>query len=111
MHILWTLFIGLIIGVLAKLMTPGRDPGGFFITICIGIAGSLIATFLGRAVGLYGSDSSAGFFASLMEQFYCWSSTTLSAHVRWSNPREHRGAQTELGEAMNAYMEKRHEGV
>jgi uncharacterized membrane protein YeaQ/YmgE (transglycosylase-associated protein family) len=66
MHILWTLFIGLIVGALAKFLTPGRDPGGFFITICIGIAGSLLATFLGRAAGLYGPDSSAGFIASLI---------------------------------------------
>ena len=66
MHIVWTLFIGLIVGALAKLLTPGRDPGGFFITICIGIAGSLIATFLGRGIGWYGPESSAGFIASLI---------------------------------------------
>lgn len=66
MHLLWTLFIGLIVGALAKFLTPGRDPGGFFITICIGIAGSLIATFIGRAAGLYGPDASAGFIASLI---------------------------------------------
>jgi len=65
MHLLWTLLIGLIVGALAKLLTPGRDPGGFFITICIGIAGSLLATFLGRAIGLYGPESSAGFLMSL----------------------------------------------
>lgn len=63
---LWTLFIGLVVGALAKLLTPGRDPGGFFITICIGIAGSLIATFLGRMAGWYGPDASAGFIASLI---------------------------------------------
>ena len=53
MHLLWTLFIGLIVGALAKLLTPGRDPGGFFITICIGIAGSLIAAIFrgGRSDG------------------------------------------------------------
>ena len=66
MHLLWTLLIGLIVGALAKLLTPGRDPGGFFITICIGIAGSLLATFLGRAIGLYGPESSAGFLMSLV---------------------------------------------
>jgi uncharacterized membrane protein YeaQ/YmgE (transglycosylase-associated protein family) len=66
MHLLWTLFIGLIVGALAKLLTPGRDPSGFFITICIGIAGSLLATFIGRAVGLYGPESSAGFLMSLV---------------------------------------------
>ena len=66
MHILWTLLIGLIVGALAKLLTPGRDPGGFLITICIGIAGSLIATFAGRAMGWYGPESSAGFIGSLV---------------------------------------------
>lgn len=66
MHLIWTLFIGLIVGALAKLLTPGRDPGGFIITICIGIAGSLLATFLGRAAGWYGPEASAGFLASLI---------------------------------------------
>jgi len=66
MHLIWTLFIGLIVGALAKLLTPGRDPGGFFITICIGIAGSLIATFLGRAAGWYRGEESAGFLGSLI---------------------------------------------
>ena len=66
MHLLWTLIIGLIVGALAKLLTPGRDPGGFFITICIGIAGSLVATYLGRMLGFYGPDASAGFIASII---------------------------------------------
>jgi uncharacterized membrane protein YeaQ/YmgE (transglycosylase-associated protein family) len=66
MHLIWTLFIGLIVGALAKLLTPGRDPGGFIITICIGIAGSLIATFVGRAAGWYEAGASAGFLASLI---------------------------------------------
>ena len=66
MHFLWTLFIGLIIGAVAKMLTPGRDPGGFFLTICIGIAGSFIATFLGRAMGFYAPDAAAGFIASVV---------------------------------------------
>ena len=66
MHFIWTLIIGLIVGAVAKLLTPGRDPGGFLITICIGIAGSLIATFLGRVLGLYAPGASAGFIASLL---------------------------------------------
>ena len=66
MHLIWTLFIGLVVGALAKLLTPGRDPGGFFITMAIGVAGSLIATFLGRAAGWYGPDASAGFLASVI---------------------------------------------
>ena len=71
MHILWTLFIGLIVGALAKLLTPGRDPGGFFITICIGIAGSLLATFFGRGMGIYAAGASAGFLASRSAQSVC----------------------------------------
>ena len=66
MHLIWTLIIGLIVGALAKLIMPGRDPGGFIITICIGIAGSLLATFLGRAAGWYGPENSAGFIASIV---------------------------------------------
>lgn len=66
MHLLWTLIIGLVIGAVAKLLMPGKDPGGFIITILLGIAGSFMATFLGRAVGWYREDSSAGFIASVL---------------------------------------------
>jgi uncharacterized membrane protein YeaQ/YmgE (transglycosylase-associated protein family) len=66
MHILWTLIIGLVIGAVAKLLMPGKDPGGFIITILLGIAGSFIATYLGRALGLYGENSSAGFIMSVI---------------------------------------------
>ena len=66
MHLLWTLIVGLIVGALAKLFMPGRDPGGIIITIVIGIAGSLIATFLGRALGWYRDGQGAGFIASLI---------------------------------------------
>jgi uncharacterized membrane protein YeaQ/YmgE (transglycosylase-associated protein family) len=63
---LWTLFIGLIIGAVAKLLMPGKDPGGFIVTILLGIAGSFVATFLGRAMGLYAEGSSAGFIMSVI---------------------------------------------
>ena len=66
MHLLWTLLIGLIVGFVAKLLMPGRDPSGFFITIAIGIAGSLIATYLGRMLGLYAEGASAGFIMSVI---------------------------------------------
>jgi uncharacterized membrane protein YeaQ/YmgE (transglycosylase-associated protein family) len=66
MHLLWTLIIGLIIGAVAKLLMPGKDPGGFIITILLGIAGAFIATFLGRALGLYQEGSGAGFIASVL---------------------------------------------
>ncbi len=66
MHVLWTLLIGLIIGAVAKLIMPGKDPGGIIITMLLGVAGSFVATYLGRAVGLYGPDSSAGFIMSVI---------------------------------------------
>ncbi len=66
MHFLWTILIGLVIGAVAKLLMPGRDPGGFFITIIIGIAGSILATFIGRALGLYAEGDSAGFLMSVV---------------------------------------------
>jgi uncharacterized membrane protein YeaQ/YmgE (transglycosylase-associated protein family) len=56
----WILF-GLIVGVLAKLVMPGRDPGGMIVTIAIGIAGALVAGFLGRALGWYLPGEPAGF--------------------------------------------------
>jgi uncharacterized membrane protein YeaQ/YmgE (transglycosylase-associated protein family) len=66
MSIIWTVIIGLIVGVIAKLLMPGRDPGGFIITILLGIAGSFVATFLGRMLGLYGEGASAGFIMSVI---------------------------------------------
>lgn len=66
MHIIWTILIGFVAGLIAKMLTPGRDPGGFFITAAIGIAGSLIATFLGRMMGWYDANESAGFIAAIV---------------------------------------------
>jgi uncharacterized membrane protein YeaQ/YmgE (transglycosylase-associated protein family) len=64
--VLWAIIIGLIVGALAKAIMPGRDPGGIIVTILIGIAGSVIATFLGRALGWYRNGQGAGFIASLI---------------------------------------------
>jgi uncharacterized membrane protein YeaQ/YmgE (transglycosylase-associated protein family) len=61
----WILF-GLIVGALAKLLMPGRDPGGFIVTMLLGIAGALIGGFVGRALGWYGPNDGAGFFMSLI---------------------------------------------
>jgi uncharacterized membrane protein YeaQ/YmgE (transglycosylase-associated protein family) len=64
--VLWILF-GLIVGVIAKLLTPGRDPGGFVITILLGIAGALVGGFIGRLIGIYPSyQSTGGFFMSIL---------------------------------------------
>ena len=57
MHILWTLIIGLVVGALAKLFMPGKDPGGIVVTMLLGVAGSLVAGFLGRALGWYHSGT------------------------------------------------------
>jgi len=64
MHLLWMIFIGLIVGALAKLIMPGRDPGGIIVTILLGIAGSVVAGLIGRAVGWYSAGQPAGFIAS-----------------------------------------------
>ena len=67
MHLLWSLIIGLIVGALAKLIMPGRDPGGILVTMLLGIAGSLVATFIGRALGLYhAGDAGPGVIASII---------------------------------------------
>ncbi len=66
MSFLWTLLIGLVIGAVAKFLMPGKDPGGIFITMIIGIAGSILATYLGRAIGHYPDGSTAGFIASVI---------------------------------------------
>ena len=61
----WILF-GLVVGVIAKLLMPGRDPGGFIITILLGIAGALIGGFIGRAMGFYGESEGAGWIISIL---------------------------------------------
>ncbi|MCC7009973.1 MAG: GlsB/YeaQ/YmgE family stress response membrane protein [Acidobacteria bacterium] len=61
----WIVF-GLIVGVVAKLLMPGRDPGGMIVTILLGIVGAVLGGFLGRAMGLYGPGDPAGFIMSLV---------------------------------------------
>jgi uncharacterized membrane protein YeaQ/YmgE (transglycosylase-associated protein family) len=66
LHLIWTALIGLVVGALAKLIMPGKDPGGIFITMIIGIAGSFLGTWLGRLIGHYQPDQSASFLMSLV---------------------------------------------
>jgi uncharacterized membrane protein YeaQ/YmgE (transglycosylase-associated protein family) len=66
LSLLWTALIGLVIGALAKLIMPGKEPGGIFITMLLGIAGSFLGTFLGRLMGLYREGATAGFIMSLI---------------------------------------------
>jgi uncharacterized membrane protein YeaQ/YmgE (transglycosylase-associated protein family) len=62
----WALIVGFIVGAIAKFIMPGCDPGGFLVTILLGIAGSEVATFLGRALGWYRGDQSARFIGSII---------------------------------------------
>lgn len=66
MSLIWAILIGFVVGIIAKLLTPGRDPGGFFVTAIIGMVGALIATFMGRALGWYATGETAGFLAALV---------------------------------------------
>jgi uncharacterized membrane protein YeaQ/YmgE (transglycosylase-associated protein family) len=66
MSIIWAIIIGFIVGLVAKFLMPGRDPGGFIVTTLLGIVGALVATFLGQAMGLYAAGQSAGFIASVI---------------------------------------------
>ena len=66
MSVLYTVFIGLIVGALAKLLVPGKDPGNWIITILLGIAGAFIGTVIGRALNLYQEGEAAGFLMSVI---------------------------------------------
>jgi uncharacterized membrane protein YeaQ/YmgE (transglycosylase-associated protein family) len=66
LHLLWMCLIGLVAGAIAKLIMPGKDPGGIIITMLLGIAGSLLAGFLGRAMGWYQAGQGAGLIMSVV---------------------------------------------
>lgn len=66
MEILWMLIVGLVVGALAKLFMPGRDPGGFVVTMVIGVAGALLAGLIGRSVGWYRIEEGPGVIASIL---------------------------------------------
>jgi uncharacterized membrane protein YeaQ/YmgE (transglycosylase-associated protein family) len=66
LHFLWMCLIGLVAGAIAKLVMPGKDPGGIVITMLLGIAGSLLAGFLGRAMGWYQAGQGAGLIMSVV---------------------------------------------
>jgi uncharacterized membrane protein YeaQ/YmgE (transglycosylase-associated protein family) len=66
MEILSWIVFGLVIGIIAKVLMPGRDPGGFIVTTLLGIAGAMIGGFVGRAMGFYGQGQSAGWIMSII---------------------------------------------
>jgi uncharacterized membrane protein YeaQ/YmgE (transglycosylase-associated protein family) len=65
-ELLWIILIGAVVGALAKFLMPGPDGGGFFVTALLGMAGAVVATILGRMLGLYGPGQGAGFIASIV---------------------------------------------
>ena len=66
MTIIWAIIIGLLVGIVAKFLMPGRDPGGFIVTALLGIVGAVVATFLGQALGIYAAGQSAGFIGAVI---------------------------------------------
>jgi uncharacterized membrane protein YeaQ/YmgE (transglycosylase-associated protein family) len=66
LSLLGTAVFGLIVGALAKLVMPGRDPGGIFVTMLLGVAGALLGGFVGRQLGLYGAGDTAGFLMATL---------------------------------------------
>jgi uncharacterized membrane protein YeaQ/YmgE (transglycosylase-associated protein family) len=66
LSLLWEALIGLVVGAVAKFLMPGKDPGGIFITMAIGIAGSIVATYLGQLIGWYQPGQSAGLIMSVV---------------------------------------------
>jgi uncharacterized membrane protein YeaQ/YmgE (transglycosylase-associated protein family) len=66
MSIIWAVVIGFIVGLVAKFLMPGRDPGGFIVTALLGIVGAVVATFIGQAMGIYAAGQSAGFIGAVI---------------------------------------------
>lgn len=66
MHIVWTILLGLIVGIIAKLIYPGRDNMGWIWTIILGIAGAFVATYLGQLAGIYQPGQAAGFIGAVV---------------------------------------------
>ena len=66
MHIIGWIVFGLIVGIVAKFLMPGRDPGGFVITALIGIAGAVVGGFMGRVIGLYSDGDAVGFVMAVI---------------------------------------------
>jgi len=63
---IWTLIVGLVIGAIAKMLMPGKDPGGFIITMILGVAGSMLAHFIGSQLGWYNEGEASGIVASVI---------------------------------------------
>ena len=85
MELIGTLIIGLVAGALAKLLMPGRDPGGCIITMLLGVAGAFVATYLGQAIGWYEAGEGAGFIGAVVGAIIL-----LAAYRAIGNPGQKR---------------------
>jgi uncharacterized membrane protein YeaQ/YmgE (transglycosylase-associated protein family) len=84
MHIIWTIIIGFVAGVIAKLIHSGsNEPSGFIMTTILGIVGAFVATYIGQAIGWYGPDQNAGFIGAIVGAFIVL--------VIWGAIARHRG--------------------
>jgi uncharacterized membrane protein YeaQ/YmgE (transglycosylase-associated protein family) len=83
---LWILLVGLVAGVLARLLSPGpNNPGGFILTIVLGVAGAFLATFIGQMIGWYRADQGAGFIAATigaLAVLFIWNRLVVAGKVR-----------------------------
>jgi uncharacterized membrane protein YeaQ/YmgE (transglycosylase-associated protein family) len=83
---LWILIVGLVAGVLARLLSPGpNDPKGFILTIVLGVAGAFLATFVGQAIGWYSADQGAGFIAATLGALavlFIWNRLVVAGRLR-----------------------------
>lgn len=66
MHFIWSIIIGFVVGLVARALMPGPNPMGFVLTTILGVVGSLVATYLGQAMGWYPAGGAAGFIASVI---------------------------------------------
>ena len=89
MGLIWTLIVGLVAGALAKLAMPGKDPGGIGITMALGVAGSLLANFVGRALHMYGAGARPGIIMSAIGAFVLLAIYRVVLRRRESSTHDH----------------------
>lgn len=80
MVLIWVIFIGLLVGAVAKFLMPGDDPGGIVVTALIGIVGSIVATYLGHALGFYRAGEGAGFIGAVVGSILLLAAYRAVAH-------------------------------
>jgi uncharacterized membrane protein YeaQ/YmgE (transglycosylase-associated protein family) len=88
MEILWFIVIGLVVGALARLLMPGRDPAGIIVTMLLGMAGALVAGVVGRMIGLYGAAEGPGIIAALLGAMLVLGAYRVATRQRIAQPAD-----------------------